>query len=170
MPNPPEMQMEHSGVYLAYLIEVDRNSATIALHTIWTGKSNEDSELRCASLLEASKIPRVIESMDRGVHEVKSWTDFYRWLGSGQQWASFTILDAAKFAPHWFHESAVYVCNRVPESMTAPDVIAFVDKKCKADIATIRAIKAYRDADPNAFGHIVSFYGNLVATTQPLFA
>ncbi len=60
------------AIYLAYLIGVDRNAATVALHTIYAGEDASGSELRSASQMNKGGVDRVLDLLDLGGRVIQS--------------------------------------------------------------------------------------------------
>ena len=159
--------MDSSPLYLAYLIGVDRNSATFALHTGWTGKSTNEFETRIASLLDPDKIPAVLEELEVAALVIQTWTDFYRWLGKGgRSWGAFTKETGERMMPHWLLPSMEYECKRTPD-----EVVAFFDRKCQVEPQSLRDLQIYGTSpEPGAMRRVAQLNSDLMVTTQPLFS
>ena len=153
--------MESPLVYLVFLVDVGRNSATFAVDTVFNGNSSDDPK-RVANALRGDRIAKVLDSMDRAPHEIKSWMDFYCWLGRPRQWAEFTEESAKRLVPHWFTE---YECQP-----SGSETFAYIDRNCGVDPRLLVDLKLEGNADEaNAKRFSSAIGNNLVVTTQPLF-
>ncbi len=153
-------------IYLAYRLNVGANSATFALHTLYTRKDDEGFERRIASLLQRDKVHQLLERLDVGAIVIENWRDFYRWLGREAPWGAFTEKSGNELVPHWLAQSVEYQCLRL-----SLDAVAFQDRTCALNPQTLDGLSLEGvSPDPTAMPYVSQFKSNLMVTTQPLFS
>lgn len=154
-----------TSVYLAFLMGVDRNSATFALYTVYAGGAREGYERRIADLADVKKTNCALERLDIAANVINCWKDFYAWLGRGKGWAGFDKETGNRLVPHWVGEAIQYECGKSPVVQDA-----FIDLNCNFDLATLGALKIDGvSPEKEAWKDIVRFESNFVITTKPMF-
>ena len=153
------------GIYLVYLADVGRNEATFAVYTIYVSEPG-GREIRVPSLASAEKVNIAVEKMDRAVSVIRTWKDFYKWLGrENGGWAAFTAESGPELAPKWFSKELKLDCERIPNNP-----IAFIDRNCigcdLSPFVEMVGLPSEGDGWQRGRDNIAS---NFVITRQPIF-
>jgi hypothetical protein len=150
------------GIYLVYLADVGRNEATFAVYTIFVSEPG-GREIRVPSLANAEKVNDLVANLDRAVSVIRTWKEFYRWLGrENGGWAAFTI--ERELAPNWFSEEQRLDCDRLHDYP-----ISFIDRHCMVeDLSPFKEIIG-SSREENWYSELCRIADNFVITRQPIF-
>jgi hypothetical protein len=158
---------EDAPIYLLYLADVGRNSATFAVFTHYVRKVNDRREVRGPSLVSQQKVNTAIYTLDKAASVIEDWQQLYAWLGRRSGWAAFTPQSAARLVPHWLGEAVEYDCAKFRLGS-----IEFVEATFLPQLAT--AGLSFNMVGPGpedgAFSWFMQITGNLAVSRRPVFA
>jgi hypothetical protein len=158
---------EDAPIYLLYLADVGRNSATFAVFTHYIRKVNDRREVRAPSLVSQQKTNTAIYTLDKKAPVIEDWPQFYAWLGRQKGWAAFSPESATRLVPHWLAESVEFDCAKFHLGS-----IEFVEQSVLPQLAMadLSFDLAGPSPDDGAFSWFMQITGNLAVVKQPVFA
>ena len=98
-------------VYLVYLADADRDTATFAVFTYPVHQVDDRQEDRAPSLVSLKKTNVAMCALGKPCPVIATREQLDRWLAGRSGWAAIRP-EAAQLVPHWLGEAVEYACSR----------------------------------------------------------
>jgi len=162
-------------VYLVYLADADRDTATFAVFTYPVHQVNDRQEDRAPSLVSLETANVAMCALGKPCPEIATREQLDRWLAGRSGWAAIRP-EAAQLVPHWLGEAVEHACTMFRlgsvefEEPSYMWTVEFVESTCLVDATTsfVPFDLAGPPPDDERFAWFKHITSNLVASKRPL--